>query len=247
MYLTKLDSGAFRCIHVCKHSQGPPIISQSDQQFEPARGCCVSGLEWGRNRTSDLLFVTWQPHGRKKFVNKRNFHQSLGVQDGSLAYNFSTLNHPGSALCLSPDGMFFFTTYPAELILSIGSRIALATHTGTSHKLSILDVRVEASKLAAEHTILGIPARNDIEHLKFDPSGEYLAVGRSDNVAQILDTRMGTILHTLHHGTSVSTRPPSERYGITAMEWVTGWHGRGVRLLTGGEDGEQSTANLAYR
>lgn len=108
-------------------------------------------------------------------------------------------------------------------------------------------MRAEASKLATEHSVLGILPRNDIEHLKFDPSGEYLAIGRSDNVVQILDTRMGTILHTFHHGESVSTNPPSERYGITAMEWVTGWHGCGVRLLTGGEDGEQPTISLAYR
>jgi WD40 repeat protein len=226
---------------VCKHTQGPPIISQSEQQFEPARGCCVSGLEWGQNRTSDLLFLTWQPHRQRKFSNRRNFHQSLGIQDGKLVYNFSTSAYPGSALSLSPDGIFIFKLNPIEFILPTGSRIALATYTGTSHKLSIFDVRAGASKLVTEQTIQRIPLGRDIEHLKFDPSGEYLAVGRSDNVVQILDTRMGTILHTLHHGESVSTQPPSERYGITAMEWVTGWHGCGVRLLTGGEDGEQST------
>jgi len=99
-------------------------------------------------------------------------------------------------------------------------------------------VRAEASKLAAELAISGIPHGNDIEHLKFDPSGEYLAVGRSDNIVQIFDTRAGAILHTLYHGESISTKPPSERYGITAMEWVVGWHGCGVRLLTGGEDGK---------
>lgn len=112
------------------------------------------------------------------------------------------------------------------------------THTHTCHKLSVFDVRMQASKLTAELAISGIPHGNDIEHLKFDPSGEYLAVGRSDNIVQIVDTRMGEILHTLHHGNSISTQPPNERYGITAMEWVGGWHGRGVRLLTGGEDGE---------
>ena len=107
-------------------------------------------------------------------------------------------------------------------------------------------MRVEASKLATELTISGIPHGNDIEHLKFDPSGEYLAIGRSDNIVQIVDTRMGAILHTLHHGESISTKPPNERYGITAMEWVVGWHGNGVRLLTGGEDGEWVMINLPY-
>jgi len=125
-----------------------------------------------------------------------------------------------------------------ELIRPTGSRIALATHGGTSHKLSILDVRVEESKPTTEFSVLGIPHGNDIEHLKFDPSGEYLAIGRSDNIVQVFDTRMGIILHTLHHGESISMKPPSERYGITAMEWVVGWCGYGVRLLTGGEDGE---------
>ena len=133
---------------------------------------------------------------------------------------------------------YFFQLYLAKLIRPTGSRIALVTQTNTCHKLSIFDVRVEASKLATELTISGIPHGKDVEHLKFDPSGEYLAVGRSDNIVQIFDTRMGSNLHTLHHGESISMKPPNERYGITAMEWVVGWHGRGVRLLTGGEDGE---------
>ena len=211
----------------------------SDQQFEPARNCCVSGLEWGRNRTSDLLFVTWQPHGNRK-TNKQNYHQSLGIQDGGLVYNFSTSTYPGSALDLSPDGLLCFRLYLEKLTKPTGSRIALVTDTTICHKLSIFDARVEASKLVTELTISGVPHGNDIEHLKFDPSGEYLAVGRSDNIVQIVDTRMGAILHTLHHGESISTKSPDERYGITAMEWVVGWHGHGVRLLTGGEDGEHS-------
>ena len=127
-----------------------------------------------------------------------------------------------------------------------GSRVALATHTTAFHKLSIFDVRVEASKLATELTISGVPHGNDIEHLKFDPSGEYLAIGRSDNIAQIIDIRMGSILHTLHHGKSISMKPPNERYGITAVKWVAGWHGYGVRLLTGGEDGEWATTDSPY-
>lgn len=228
---------------MCKHTQGPPTILESDQHFESAKNSCVSGLQWGRNRTSDLLFVTWQPHGNRKFVNKHNYHQSLGIQDGKLVYNFSTSTHPGNALDLSPDGLLFFQLYLMELTKPTGSKIALATHTSTSHKLSIFDVRVEASKLATEFTISGIPHGKDIEHLKFDPSGEYLAVGRSDNIVEIFDTRMGAMLHTLHHGKSISTMPPSERYGITAMEWVVGWHGYGVRLLTGGEDGELPVIN----
>ena len=106
-------------------------------------------------------------------------------------------------------------------------------------------MRVEASKLATELTISGIPYGNDIEHLKFDPSGEYLAIGRSDNIVQIIDTRMAALLHTIHHAESISIKPPNERYGITAMEWVVGWHGCGVRLLTGGEDGERLMTNFA--
>lgn len=125
-------------------------------------------------------------------------------------------------------------------MLPTGSKIVLATQTSTCHKLSIFDVRMEASKLATEYAISGVSPGKDIEHIKFDPSGEYVAVGRSDNVVQVFDTRTGAPLHTLHHGESVSTKPPGEQYGITAMEWVTGLHGCGVRLLTGGEDGEQS-------
>jgi WD40 repeat protein len=139
------------------------------------------------------------------------------------------------------------TSVPTEFILPTGSRIALATHANTCHKLSTFDVRAQASKLAMEYVISGVPPGKDIEHVKFDPSGEYLAVGRSDNIVQIFDTRMGAILHTLHHGESISTKPPSERYGITAMEWIVGWHGCGVRLLTGGEDGERSTIDPTLR
>jgi hypothetical protein len=105
------------------------------------RNCCVSGLEWGRNRTSDLLFVTWQPHGNRKLANKHNYHQSLGIQDGNLVYNFSTSTHPGSALDLSPDGLYSPAltnrTHKASRIQN-----CTCTHTSTSHKLSIFDVRV---------------------------------------------------------------------------------------------------------
>ena len=104
----ELGSCAFRSIHVCNHTQGSPAVLWSDQHFEPAKNCCISGLEWGKNRTSDLLFVTWQPQGTRKFVNRQNYHQSLGVQDGSPVYNFSTSTNPGSALGLSPDGLPFF-------------------------------------------------------------------------------------------------------------------------------------------
>lgn len=241
--MPKLDLSGYRCIHVCKHTQGVPAILESDQQFEPARNCCVSGLEWGRNRTSDLLFVTWQPHGSRK-PSKYNYHQSLGIQDSNLVYNFSTSTHPGSALDLSPDGLLCSQLSLTELIRSIGSRIALVTRTSTCHKLSIFDVRVEASKFTTELTISGVPRGKDIEHLEFDPSGEYIAVGRSDNIVQIVDTRMGVILHTFHHGKSISAKPPNELYGITGMEWVAGWHGHGVRLLTGGEDGGSSVINF---
>lgn len=209
------------CIHVRRHSQEMPVASESGQWSERARNCCVSGLEWGKNRTSDLLFVTWQPHGNKKFTSKQNLHQSLDILNGGLVYNFSTSTHAGSALSLSPDG----------------SRIALVTNTGVCHKLSIFDVRMEVSKVVSEYSISGVPLGKDVEHLKFDPSGEYLAIGRSDNIAHVFDARMGTILHTLYHGESITSKPPDEQYGITAMEWVTGWHGCGVRLLTGGEDG----------
>ena len=220
---------------------------ESGQHFEPAKNSCVSGLQWGRNRTSDLLFVTWQPHGDRKTVNKHNYHQSLNIQDGKLVYNFSASNHPGSALDLSPDGLLLSQIYPTTLIEPTGSRIALVTHTSVSHKVSIFDVRAAASAPSAEFTISGIRHGKDVEHLKFDPSGEYLAIGRSDNVVQIFDTRMGTILHALHHGESISMEPPDERYGITGMEWVVGWHGYGVRLLTGGEDGELSMINCSSR
>lgn len=233
--LLKLNSRTYRQIHVCNH--GSPTVHQ---KFKPARGHLVSGLEWGINRTSNLLFVTWQPKGQRGYINGYN-HQSLDIHDGSLVHNFSSSTHPGSALGLSPNGKLFLQLFQIILILSIGSRIALATHTETSHILSIFDVRVKESEPIAEHIIPGILPGGDIEHLKFDPSGEYLAVGQSDNVVQIFDTRVGTILHTLHHGKSISTKPPDEHYGITAMEWITGWHGCGMRLLTGGEDGEWLT------
>jgi len=107
LFFTELYSGAFRSIHVCNHTQGSPTILESDLHFEPTKNCCVSGLQWGKNRTSDLLFVTWQPNGHKKPPNNHSYHQSLGIQDGNLVYNFSTSTSPGSALDLSPDGLLF--------------------------------------------------------------------------------------------------------------------------------------------
>lgn len=167
----------------------------------------------------------------------------MNIQDGKLVYNFSASSHPGSALDLSPDGLLIPQIHPTTLIEPTGSRIALVTHANASHKVSIFDVRVAASEPSAGFTISGVRHGKDVEHLKFDPSGEYLAIGRSDNVVQIFDTRMAAILHTLHHGGSISMKPPGEQYGITGMEWVVGWHGYGARLLTGGEDGKRPMMN----
>ena len=100
----QLYSAASRSLHMRKHVLDLHATCEPGWKFRPARECCVAGLEWGRNRTSDLLFVTWQPH-RDIVVNRPDFHQSLGVQDGNHVYNFSTSTHPGSALGLSPDGM----------------------------------------------------------------------------------------------------------------------------------------------
>ena len=214
------------------------------------------------NQPMVAVFLVWNG-GETEHQTSYLLHGNP-METGGLSTNTTTTSHwvfrmatwftisvlqPILAVLLTSALMvcYFFQLYIAKLIRPTGSRIALVTQANTCHKLSIFDVRVEASKLAAEFIISGIPHGNDIEHLKFDPSGEYLAVGRSDNIVQIFDTRMGTNLHTLYHSESISMKPPNERYGITAMEWVVGWHGRGVRLLTGGEDGEWPVIILPTR
>lgn len=76
-----------------------------------------------------------------------------------------------------------------------------------------------------------------VEHIKFDPYGQYLALGRSDNFVQVLDVNnTSEMLRSLYHAPSIAG-PGADTYGITKLRWITGFGGKGLRLFSGGDDG----------
>jgi WD40 repeat protein len=118
--------------------------------------------------------------------------------------------------------------------------VALYTFGSEGHKIGLHDVRLKCLKQNSSVTLEGPQEDPVVEHMKFDPYGNYLAVGRADNFVQIFDVRTNKFIHEFHHANSIAG-PGIATFGITGLCWITGWQGIGLRLFTGGDDGENYT------
>lgn len=133
---------------------------------------------------------------------------------------------------------------------------AIATNGPAGHKVRLYDITRQSSDPGATINVNDMDRHHreqNISHIKFDPYGDYLAIGRPDNVVQIIDRRnTGTVLRTFYHGQSIAVPGPGEgkiggeSFGITGLRWVTGWQGMQLRLFSGGEDGARHRFVLAY-
>lgn len=79
--------------------------------------------------------------------------------------------------------------------------------------------------------------------VSFSPDGTFIAVGREDNVAQVLDSRFATkeIFSCRHEAEPPNAVPEIETFGITALDWLDAAAGplrSRNTLVTGGDDGE---------
>lgn len=81
----------------------------------------------------------------------------------------------------------------------------------------------------------------------FSPDGIYLAVARNDNEVHVYDSRnlgRGVLYRFCHQDPNRDT-PGYRGYGIVEAQWAPNFDGRGLGLISGGNDGKVSFNEVA--
>jgi hypothetical protein len=73
----------------------------------------------------------------------------------------------------------------------------------------------------------------------FSPDGIYLAVARNDNIVHVYDSRNleRGVLHCFQHKYPNREVAGFKGFGVVEAQWVTSFDGRGLGLISGGNDG----------
>lgn len=73
----------------------------------------------------------------------------------------------------------------------------------------------------------------------FSPDGIYLAVARNDNIVDVYDSRFleRGFLHRFKHEDPNFNTPGFYGFGVVEAQWKESFEGRGLGLITGGNDG----------
>ena len=76
----------------------------------------------------------------------------------------------------------------------------------------------------------------------FSPDGIFLAVARNDNVVHVYDSRNleRGVLYSFQHNYPNREVAGFKGFGIVEAQWVTSFDGRGLGLVSGGNDGKMS-------
>lgn len=128
-----------------------------------------------------------------------------------------------------------------------GQRLALFTRgPRESNTLRIYDISRKDGRepiffcdLAEFEKDSGDDEDGEVNCAAFSPDGIYLAVARSDNVVHVYDSRnleKGS-LYTFRHNYPNREVAGFKGYGIVEAQWVTSFDGRGLGLVSGGNDG----------
>ena len=82
----------------------------------------------------------------------------------------------------------------------------------------------------------------------YSPDGRLLALARNDDRLYVYDSRYlrGALYRFFHWGEHTDDivcgqdleTKVLKRYGVTQIQWVQGWNGSGLGLVSGGGDGE---------
>lgn len=160
-------------------------------------------------------------------------------------------------VCQHGSVLALLTSYDRYRALSVGQRLAVvANDSETSDlKLRIYDIRAPPKNISS-FTLESTRQRNSpfsdasdddsavgSSVVSFSPDGIYVAVGRDDNVAQVLDSRFATkeMLYCRHEAEPPNAVPGVKQYGVTMLDWLDAAAGplrsKNV-LVTGGDDGE---------
>ena len=177
-------------------------------------------------------------------------HRALDIHEGKIAYNLSARD-AGDAMTIDISGNFGVTfVYHRKLDLcnainSPGQRLALFTRGQESNTLRIYDISRKNGRQPISTIDLETFAKEgedddgEVNCTAFSPDGIYLAVARNDNVVHVYDSRNleRGVLHCFQHNYPNREVAGFKGYGVVEAQWVTSFDGRGLGLISGGNDG----------
>ncbi|KAH7913875.1 WD40-repeat-containing domain protein [Hygrophoropsis aurantiaca] len=202
---------------------------------DPTLRHAAGAMTWGTGPTSHNIFTSSEPLDPASDIG---YHKVFDVVK-QMCVNPLSAAESGDAMALHPDGR----------------TLALMTATSSSHHLRLYDVRRTGPQPSSSvplpptltiHPTAQIPLvpyakyqSYEVNCASFSPDGLFLAVARNDNITHVYDTRnIGRdVLYGFPHQDPHRGVPGTESYGVVEAQWVTGRGGRGMGLVTGGNDG----------
>jgi len=128
----------------------------------------------------------------------------------------------------------------------LGQRLALFTRGRlASNTLRIYDIGRKNGRQPifscdlAEFAQEGVDDDGEVNCAAFSPDGIFLAVARNDNVVHVYDSRNleRGVLYSFQHNYPNREVAGFKGFGIVEAQWVTSFDGRGLGLVSGGNDG----------
>jgi WD40 repeat protein len=202
-------------------SDGNPSSDSSLSLAPPKAKHFVGAINWGREETSSYLFASSEPSDRQDYTG---FHRAYDIRSQKFVYSFSA-GESGDAMAVE----------------HFGQRLALFTRGSMeSHILRLYDIqRKNGRNPIATISLNDFVTDGEVNCATFSPDGIYLAAARNDNIVDVYDSRNledGPLYKFKHQDPNHGT-PGIESYGIVEAQWVTGFNGQGLGLISGGNDG----------
>lgn len=222
-------------------SDGNPS-SESSLSLVPTKAKhSVGAINWGREETSSYLFASSEPSDRQDYTG---FHRAYDIRSQKFVYSFSA-QESGDAMAVEhfgePKSSCVIRSIEIRDISS-GQRLALFTRGSMeSHILRLYDIqRKNGRNPITTISLNDFVTDGEVNCATFSPDGIYLAAARNDNIVDVYDSRNleeGPLYKFKHQDPNHGT-PGIESYGIVEAQWVTGFNGRGLGLISGGNDGK---------
>ncbi|KAI0651744.1 WD40-repeat-containing domain protein [Trametes meyenii] len=183
--------------------------------FAPGEDSHVTAeMAWGRR---NILFAS-----TACYADGSGRHKAYDVLKNRVAVEFDAGKEACSTLALCPEGESLF-------IATEGPNCAFALRQfDVRRKAAVQKVELEPFVDITDRTAM------DVNSLSVSADGLYVAAGRTDNWADVYDTRMltkGPLYSFAHEGVV-----GHDSFGVVKTQWVDGAP-HGVGLITGGVDG----------
>jgi len=192
-----------------------PYVSHWSCKLPPATGV----MAWGAHSTSNLLFASTEPYDDDEFMG---WHRAFDVHAQKTVIKLG-VNEAGDDMAIDPTG----------------ERLALVTRAEDgSHPLRVFDISDKSAMLVEQLNLRAFKNNHaEVRHACYSPDGVFLALARSDNSADVYDSRMlgSGPIYTLRHEPGVQC--DDQLYGVQRVHWLMGRDGRRTGLSTGGDDG----------